>query len=312
MSYLPSVTALRCLDASARLGSFTRAANQLHLTQSAVSHHIITLERQLGAKLFERESGRLELTKVGRMYWEETYPALERLQRATRQIQLRNGHASLTVSVPPSFTHAWLMRRVSEDFVVNNPDITLNLVNRVGGSNACYDDMDAAIELSEGEAPGIMAVRLLSLVYSLYASPKLLRQLGLDGAFNHGTCPDAALVRVLQSAALIRTSMTDAWQGWLRVTKLDKCLDPVRLADGPLYAQASLALIAVLNGTGVALLPRHVAIDHYESGSLVRLSERGWPASRAYHLQWPVSRPVSPSLRRFAEWAVTIAESESG
>ena len=85
MTHLPSLTALRCLDASARLASFTKAAQELHLTQSAVSHHILNLERQLDVKLFERDGGGVQLTAAGRTYWKETLPALEQLWRATER-----------------------------------------------------------------------------------------------------------------------------------------------------------------------------------------------------------------------------------
>jgi len=310
VTHLPSLTALRCLDASARLASFTKAAQELHLTQSAVSHHILNLERQLDVKLFERDGGGVQLTAAGRTYWKETLPALEQLWRATERATAKRDKASLTVSAPPSFTSAWLMRRVCE-FVANNPDITLNLVNRGAAPREDYGEEDAAVELSEGSAPGIETVRLLSLVYSPYASRGLLHRFEWYEATNDGAASPNALVQILRSSPLIRTSMADAWPGWLQLAKLNEAISPAHAADGPLYSQASLALIAVLSDAGVALLPKHVAAEHHRAGSLVQLSSIGWPARRAYHLQWPVSRAVSPPLRRFADWAATIAESEA-
>jgi len=310
VTHLPSLTALRCLDASARSASFTKAAQELHLTQSAVSHHILNLERHLDVKLFERDGGGVQLTAAGRTYWQETVPALEQLWRATERATAKRDKASLTVSAPPSFTSAWLMRRVCE-FVANNPDITLNLVNRGAGPREEYGEEDAAVELSEGSAPGIETVRLLSLLYSPYASPGLLHRLERYEATNDRAASPDALVQVLRSSPLIRTSMADAWPGWLQLAKLNEAISPAHAADGPLYSQASLALIAVLSDAGVALLPKHVAIDHHLAGSLVQLSNIGWPARRAYHLQWPAGRAVSPPLRRFVDWAATIAESET-
>ena len=311
MPYLPSLGALRCLDASARSGSFTRAAQELHLTQSAVSHHILNLEHQLGVKLFERESGRVQLTRAGKMYWEETLPAVEQLQRATRQvIDLKRDRHTLTVSVPPSFANTWLMPRVC-DFVANNLDITLNLRNRLPSDKPDNEGADAAIELSEGDTPGVVSVRLLSPVYRLYASPALLRRLKLEHRYAEGVLPEAALIQLLRSSALIRTSVTEAWEGWLRLSGLQDYVDAAHLTEGPDYTQASLAVIAVVNGTGVALLPKHVADAYHRSGAVVRLNEIGWHPRKAYHLQWSASCPVTPPLRRFADWAGSIAESEA-
>ena len=107
MQFLPTTTALRCLDASARWGSFTRAAKELNLTQSAVSNQILNLERQLGVALFDREHGRLELTPAGRLFWEETLAALQQLNRATRRITDKSDKtATLTVSAPSSFANS--------------------------------------------------------------------------------------------------------------------------------------------------------------------------------------------------------------
>ena len=95
------------------------------------------------------------------------------------------------------------------------------------------------------------------------------------------------------------------------MSKLDEFVTPAQLADGPVYAQASLALLAVINGTGVALLPRHVVETPVQDGTVLKLSRIGWPASKAYHLQWSESIPVTPGFRRFAEWAATVAQSEA-
>jgi LysR family glycine cleavage system transcriptional activator len=246
VQFLPTTTALRCLDASARWGSFTRAAKELNLTQSAVSNQILNLERQLGVTLFDREHGRLELTPAGRLYWEETLAALQQLNRATRRITDKSDQPStLTVSAPSSFANAWLMPRIAE-FVRQNPDIKLNLIDRSDARGLQSAQVDAAIELCETHPTGMSSLCVLSLVYRPYASPALLRR------------PDLAkegLPGLLKSVPLIRTSMANAWECWLRLASLDEEIEPGLLAKGPAYAQASLALKAVISGMGVALLP---------------------------------------------------------
>ena len=312
MDHLPSLTALRCLDASARLGSFTRAGKEMHLTQSAVSHHILALERDLGVALFIRRRGGLELTPSGRIYWKEILQALHLVQRAGPLVKdACHQHSTVTISVPPSFANLWLMPRVGA-FVRDNSDITLNLVNRQDSGTTCYREEDASIDLSEGNAAGLVSIRLLSLVYSLYGSSELLARLRVPRPSTvRGELKRGTLIELLRSVPLIRTSMNDAWPEWLRLSKLDEFVAPAQLTDGPVYAQASLALLAVINGTGVALLPRHAVEKPLHERTVVKLSRLGWPATKAYHLQWSDSIPITPAFRRFAEWAVTVAESEA-
>ncbi|HEY6134975.1 MAG TPA: LysR family transcriptional regulator [Rubrivivax sp.] len=301
MQFLPTTTALRCLDASARWGSFTRAAKELNLTQSAVSNQILNLERQLGVTLFDREHGRLELTPAGRLFWEETLAALQQLNRATRRITDKSDEAStLTVSAPSSFANVWLMPRIAE-FVRQNPDIKLNLIDRSDARGLQSAQVDAAIELCETHPTGMSSLCVLSLVYRPYASPALLRR------------PDLAkegLPGLLKSVPLIRTSMANAWECWLRLASLDKEVEPRLLGEGPAYAQASLALTAVISGMGVALLPGYVADEYRKEGAIVLLSSIGWPSNRSYRLQWNSDATPKPGLRSFIEWAEAIAVSE--
>jgi LysR family glycine cleavage system transcriptional activator len=301
VQFLPTTTALRCLDASARWGSFTRAAKELNLTQSAVSNQILNLERQLGVSLFDREHGRLELTPAGRVFWEENHAALQQLNRATRRITDKSDKtATLTVSAPSSFANLWLMPRIAE-FVRQNPDIKLNLIDRSDARGSQSAQADAAIELCETHLTGMSSLCVLSCVYRPYASPALLRRPDLERE---------GLAGLLKSVPLIRTSMANAWECWLRLASLDRAVEPGLLAKGPAYAQASLALTAVISGMGVALLPGYVADEYCKEGAIIRLSPIGWPANRSYRLQWSSDATPQPGLRRFIEWAETIATSE--
>lgn len=301
MQFLPTTTALRCLDASARWGSFTRAAKELNLTQSAVSNQILNLERQLGVPLFDREHGRLELTPAGRLFWEETLAALQQLNRATRRITDKSDKtATLTVSAPSSFANLWLMPRIAE-FVRQNPDIEFNLIDRSDARGSQRAQADAAIELCESHPTGMSSLCVLSCVYRPYASPALLRR------------PDLAkgdLPSLLKAVPCIRTSMANAWECWLRLAGLDGEIEPGLPTKGPAYAQASLALTAVIGGMGVALLPGYVADEYCKEGTIIRLSPIGWRANRSYRLQWNSGATLKPGLRRFIEWAETIAVSE--
>lgn len=310
MHHLPSTTALRCFDASARLLSFTKAAQAVNLTQSAVSHHIQALEQTLGTELFERERSGLKLTPAGLRYWEDTSTVLHQLERAAvRAVSGDEAGYRLNIAVPSAFANFWLMPRLSS-FVESHRDIMLNLTNRVDGENAFSSNDDAAIELCEGATPGINAREVLSLVYQPYASASLIERSGV--AMNpDGTLPADGLMYLLSNYPLIRTSMAGGWSAWIKVAGLRSASLAERAEQGPVYAQASLALSAAMGRIGIALLPKYIVSGAMDTGQLVRLSDVGWKANRGYFLRWPARQSGNPALMRFEVWIASQAEAES-
>ena len=190
---------------------------------------------------------------------------------------------------------------INPQFDPLNPDIEFNLIDRSDARGSQPAQADAAIELCETHPTGMSSLRVLSCVYRPYASPALLRRPGL-------TRED--LPGLLKAVPCIRTSMANAWECWLRLAGLDGEVEPGLLTKGPAYAQASLALTAVISGMGVALLPGYVADECCNEGTIIRLSPIGWRANRSYHLQWNSDGTLKPGLRRFIDWAETIAVSE--
>ena len=310
MHHLPSTTALRCFDASARLLSFTRAAQAVNLTQSAVSHHIQALESSLGIDLFERDRSGLKLTPAGLRYWEDTSTVLHQLQRAAMRAVAGDepGHR-LNIAVPSAFANYWLMPRLGR-FVEAHPDIMLNLTNRADNENVFAGNDDAAIELCEGATPGIEASEVLSLLYQPYASTAMLERLGVM-ADAQGAVSADALLHLLCNGPLIRTSMVGAWTAWIKLSGLHSQRLAERAEKGPIYAQASLALSAAMGGIGIALLPKYVARGAMATGQLVRLSDVGWRANRGYFLRWPAKQASNPALVQFRAWIAAQAEAEA-
>lgn len=141
---IPSTSALTALEAIARTGSFTLAAQELSLTQSAVSRQIRGLEDQLDCVLFERNSRRVELTEVGHLYVDEIQRALQVIRDATIQVVTKRQEQVLNVAILPTFGTRWLMPRIS-GFVAKYPDITLNFTTRIGRFDFIADDLDVAI-----------------------------------------------------------------------------------------------------------------------------------------------------------------------
>lgn len=309
MHHLPSTTALRCLDASARLLSFTKAAQAVNLTQSAVSHHIHALEQTLGVELFERDRSGLKLTPAGLRYWEDTSTVLHQLQRAAmRAVSGDEAGHRLNIAVPSAFANFWLMPRLAS-FVDAHQDIMLNLTHRADGASAFASNDDAAIELCEGASPGIKAREVLSLVYQPYASASMLERSGvaMDSA---GSLSADELMHLLSSHPLIRTSMAGAWAAWIELAGLGSRSLTEKAERGPVYAQASLALSAAIGGLGIALLPNYIVCGAMDSGQLVRLSDVGWKANRGYFLRWPAKQSANPARMKFEAWIASQAQAE--
>ncbi|SOE51981.1 Transcriptional regulator, LysR family [plant metagenome] len=310
MTTLPSTTALRCLDASARLLSFTRAARELHLTQSAVSHHILQLEQLLGVPLFVRRHGGLDLTAAGQSYWKDIAQVLRHLERATESISATGGRGGmLNLSVSSTLANHWLMPRLHE-FVTAHPDITLNLSTRVGPIDFTTSNEDASIEFSPGPQPGLEARLVMPLVLRPYLSQHALRD--FDPALARRRKPalsKAQLAALFTTHRLIsRTTVPEAWESWLAAAGLAGAVPEEHFHKGPRYALMSMAYNGVIGSLGIALLPRYITHGAVATGQLVCLSDTGWTAPRAYYLRWPSNRAEPQVLRTFSEWVTGLRQ----
>lgn len=289
---LPSTTALVCFEASARLGSFTRAALELHLTQAGVSRQVIGLERRLDVRLFERRREALQLTEAGRALLEEVRPALRQLERATASVTSLKGRGGvLSLSVASSLGSHWLIPRLPA-FTQAHPEITLNFATRVGPAEFFGQGIDASLEFSDGQRPGMRSDFVLPLDLQPCASPDWVRRHGRS--LGAGT-PSTALIH--------HTTVPEAWGGWFAVAARPLPVGP----QGPRHDLMTMALQAALAGLGVALLPRFMADDAVARRRLVRLSAVAWRASRGYWLVRPAAESDRPALAAFRDWLLAEA-----
>lgn len=293
---IPSLTALRCLDASARLGSFTRAAQEVHLTQGAVSHQILKLEEDLGVPLFERKRSGLVLTPCGRAYWNDVLLALQQLERATQSIRMQGEQGGmLNLSTASSFGTYWLLPRLG-GFLARHPEVTLNISMHIGEVDFSSMRHDAAVEFSPGATPELCAHKVADVVVHPYGAPLLLAE--------HAGQP---LAQLLQSVPLIhQNTLMEAWPGWLEAAGLAQQVQLEHCARGSRYDLLSMALNGAIAGLGVALLPGYIADAALQTGQLQRLSEVSWTSSKAYYLRFPRWKSGQPALRKFCEWLDSI------
>lgn len=313
MANIPSLMALRCLDASARLSSFTRAAEEVHLTQGAVSHQVRSLEALLGVTLFVRRRSGLELTAAGRAYWSDVAEGLRLLERATENMIATKGHGgTLNLSVASSLASYWLIPKLSE-FVRAHPEITLNLSTRVGPIDFETSKEDASIEFCDGAAPGLQATLVHPLILRPYASPNLLPIRRGRRLADQSPLRAQEFIEFLNKQLLIhRTTVPAAWAGWLNEMGLTGAIAEEHLRRGPRYALLSMALSSAMAGIGVALLPEYIVKNALEAGQLVCLSEKSWRAPNGYFLRYPLAKSKMAVLQTFSLWLTSVSSDLRG
>lgn len=301
MTSIPSLMALRCFDASARHRSFTKAADEIHLTQGAVSHQILGLEELLGVQLFVRRRAGLVLTAPGQTFWNEISAALRQIERAAQNLRTHKGlGGTLNLCVASSFATYWLMPRLG-DFVARHPEVTLNLSTHIGPVDFANAPHDAAIEFCEGPAPGIHAHHVWPLALSPWCAPALLK--ARSGKRLAGPMPRARLGALLNEHALLRhTTVPQAWAQWLSAAGRAQAVAPARLREGPQYDLLSMALNGAIAGLGIALLPDYMAQAAAQSGQIVQLSPVKWTSDKAYYLRFPDWKASMPPLQKFVQW----------
>lgn len=291
---LPPLNAVRAFEAAARHLSFTRAAQELHVTQAAVSHQIKALEDRLGFRLFRRTSRALLLTDEGQILFPAVRDALDTLHAAFGQ--LRDTDTSgvpgvLTVTSLPSFASRWLVPRLKQ-FRALHPDIDVRLSASVELTDLIDDGIDIGVRYGAGAWPGLESWWLMEEDVFPVCSPALLA----DG-------PPLKKPEDLANHTLLQDMGRD-WRTWLDAAgvRLD---DPDR---GPGFMDTAHALYAALDGQGV-LLGRSVLVrEDLKAGRLVKPFDISIPSAYAYWIICPKADVNRPKVRLFREWLLAEAE----
>ncbi len=276
--------ALRALEAVARTGSLTRAAEAMHVTHGAISHQLKGLEEDLGVRLVERAGRGIRLTDEGERFAGRVRAALADLAEAVREITEHNNPRQFRVSVMPSFAARWLLPRIGR-FLAANPDIDLDVRASVALADFRRDDVEAALRYGGGNYPGVVSEHLLDDVYYPVCSPRL-------GGGRLPTRP-AEISRYL----LLRSD-NEFWQPWFRAAGLD-WPEPVR---GPIFNDASHLMQAAVDGQGIALARSSLIGNDIQNGLLVRLFDVEVPSTNRYYLVYPPRLAQSPKLARLRAW----------
>jgi LysR family glycine cleavage system transcriptional activator len=289
--HLPPLNALKAFEAAARHESFTRAAEELCVTQGAVSHQVKALEAELAVKLFNRERQRLIITEAGRDYLTVVRDALDRIAIGTERLLQRQNAGVLTVSTSPDFAAKWLVHRLGH-FAEAHAEIDLRISATLHHVDFAREEVDLAVRHGDGNWPGLDTVRLSSEQLFAVCSPKLL-----SGRHRLSKPAD-----ILKFPLIHMDSRTD-WNNWLQEAGLDEA----GVTHGPVLNRASMVIDAAINGQGVALARTTLAAWDLINGRLVRPFPLSLPLSKTYWIICPKATASLPKIMTFREWLLTEA-----
>ncbi|GLS82967.1 transcriptional regulator GcvA [Paraferrimonas haliotis] len=292
---LPPLNAVKAFEAAARHLSFTRAAEELFVTQAAVSHQIKGLEDYLGLKLFRRKNRALLLTEEGQAYFLDIKDLFSQLSDATERLLARGAIGALTVAMPPSFAIQWLVPRLAK-FSESHPDIDVRIKAVDADDGSLSDDVDVAIYYGRGKWPGVFQEKLRNEVMIPVCSPLLL-----NGPKPLKTPED------LRHHTLLHDLSRNDWRAWFQQLGLKD----INVNQGPIFSHSSLVLQAAAHGQGVALGYSVLAQPEISAGRLVMPFNEVLLSRNAYYLVCEESQAELGKIAAFREWMISMFNEEA-
>nr|MBA4770377.1 LysR family transcriptional regulator [Sphingobium sp.] len=283
---LPPMAALNSFVAAAKHGSFSRAGEQVGLTQSAVSRQIAILEDWLQVPLFDRMGRRVSLNAAGQAYADQVRPALDRIRAATEQALRQTGGQEITVATLPSFGMRWLAPRLP-DLTARHPDMTVNFAARSFPFDLSEEGFDAAIHFGKPNWPDASHLFLFREEAVVVGAPAWLAEQGI------GSPGD-----LIGKPLLFQSSRPTAWNRWfLRCGITD--LPPLK---GPNFEHFLMLAQAAASGGGAALIPRFLIEPELASGALVAPFSQTLSGDEAYYLVRRQGWESNAALVAFSAW----------
>jgi len=287
-SRLPSLTTLRAFEATSRLLSFSKAAEQLGLTQSAVSHQIKSLEAQLSVVLFDRHTRNVQLTAAGKSFAACVHAAFDLLAAGVDQVLAESSETTLRVSTFMSFSAKWLIPRLN-GFRTRHPKIHVRVDVRDELANFGNDRIDIAVRTGSGNYPGLVSELICNNEIFPVCSPSLLESTPIS------TFSDLELTTLIHDEGWANGP---SWHDWLRYFTKARIKPTAHLH----FTHSNLALEAAISGQGVALGRTPLVADDLAQGRLVRLFDVSLQSDLAYWLIYPRSNARRPAVRAFRDW----------
>ncbi len=293
--FLPSISLLSAFEAVCRTGSTLAAAQDLNLTQGAVSRLIQNLEAQLGVTLFTRERRRLVPTEAALAYARDVVKALDLISRGSMRVRSNTGGGTLSLAILPTFGTRWLAPRLPR-FLALHPGITLNLGTRLKPFDFDEEGFDAAIHFGSDDWAGAGSVKLFDEHLVATCAPRFLAEHAIAGA---GDLTGLPLLQL--------ETRPNAWASWFAHHGVD-----TPAVCGMVFDQFAPMIQATIHGMGVALLPEFLAEAELADGRLVTAWGDPVHDESSYHLVWPNASERYPPLQAFRDWLVDEAADPYG
>ncbi len=287
--HLPAMSALRAFESASRLLSYTKAADELFVTQSAISHQIRHLEDIIDTKLFERRGRRLILTEHGQLLAGVIRDFIDRLTSTLEEIHSEDDRGSLRVSMLQSFAFKWLIPRLA-DFRRTYEDIDVWISTSDGLADMEKQEADVAIRLGHGKWPSLYAKVLLREYVFPVCSPR----------FYESTGPFDSPVDLLRTRLLYRNAhdICPRWRDWFR----DAGIKVPRMPKGSRFPDTGMTVQAAIDDQGVALARSAHVEDDLAHGRLIKLFNVHSPSPVAYYTVCPAGREDDLQVRAFIDW----------
>jgi LysR family transcriptional regulator, glycine cleavage system transcriptional activator len=286
MRKLPPLNALRAFEAAGRHGSFTKAADELHVTHGAVSRHVAQLEGWLRVPLFHRSASQVRLTAAGKQYLAEVTAALDRVAIASLQLQQHAAPTALRVNAPPTFAMRWLIPRMSL-FQRRQPGVEIRLTTATSPVNFEDGTYDMAIRGSIAPLTGCRSIPFMTEIIMPVCHSELRERVRLDKPED-----------LTQHTLISYTTEPLRWEEWLRASGVGG----LRPANALHFEQMYFALQAATEGLGLVLVPLFLVIDDVLAGRLcLPLGLRG-ARRRTYYANTPATSRLTPELAEFQSW----------
>jgi LysR family glycine cleavage system transcriptional activator len=289
---LPPLNSLKAFESAARHLSFTKAADELFVTQAAVSHQIKSLESFLSMKLFHRKNRSLLLTEEGQSYFHDLRDIFVHLQEATQRLVALGTKGAITIATPPSFASQWLVPRLHQ-FSAQHSDIDVRIKAVDADEGFLDDSVDIAVFYGRGSWSGLASTKLLSEYLTPMCSPRLLERGKPLGSLED-----------LSQHTLLHDNTRIAWKNWLSAFGIKN----VNVNQGPIFSHTMLVLQAACIGQGVALSDTVLAKPEIESGRLICPFNEKIESKLSHYLVCKESQAEQSKIKVFSEWMLSQAK----
>ena len=288
-SRIPPLGALRGFEAAARLGSFSRAADELNMTQSAISHQIKSLEGFFDQPLFERVGRSVELTDAGYDFLQTAKRSLTVLSQGTRRLEAYSDPGQVVVSTTASFASRWLLPQFSHLFT-EHPNIKPWLYTTDEFIDLHRTEVDVAIRLGSGDWPDAHSVKLIDDWVTPMCSPQMFQSLKA-----------AQFPEDLAGYQLLHDERLDGWQSWFQFQDVHR----TKPQSGMNFSDPGLALECAMNGHGLAMGSLILADQLLRDGKLCRPFQTAMKTSDSYFAVSLDDNLHRPETRQFWDWLIS-------